>query len=73
MVRTGVEHSAIVCSAGRARRGRAMQDTNVLEAYYIREFNVIRVTHSKNEQTMSFKVGRLMMAILGSLSGRYVS
>ena len=35
-----------------------MQDTNVLEAYYIREFNVIRVTHSKNEQTMSFKVGK---------------
>ena len=50
-----------------------MQDTNVLEAYYIREFNVIRVTHSKNEQTMSFKVGRLMMEILGSLSDRYVS
>lgn len=58
MVRIGVEHSAIVCGAGRAKRGRAMQDTNVLEAYYIREFNVIRVTHSKNEQTMSFKVGR---------------
>ena len=35
-----------------------MQDTNVLEAYYIGEFSVMRVTHSKNEQTMSFKVGR---------------
>lgn len=72
MVRIGVEHSAIVYCAGRPWRGRAMQDTSVQDAYYIGEFTVVRVTHSKNEQTMSFKV-RKMMGVQGSLSGRCVS
>lgn len=49
-----------------------MQDTSVQDAYYIGEFTVVRVTHSKNEQTMSFKV-RKMMGVQGSLSGRCVS
>ena len=49
-----------------------MQDTSVLDAYYIGEFSVVRVTHSKNEQSMSFKV-RVPMGIQGSWSGRCVN